>query len=64
MTFSFFDQHSSPLFKNIRLVKFFDLVKLHILIFMYKFHNDLLPSVFRDFFISFNTIHNYNTRLA
>ena len=64
ITFSCFDQHSSPLFKNLRIVKFFDLVKFHILIFMYKFHNDLLPSVFRDFFISVNTIHNYNTRLA
>ena len=63
-TFSCFDQHSSPSFKNLRIVKFFDLVKFHILIFMYKFHNDLLPSVFRDFFISVNTIHNYNTRLA
>ena len=31
---------------------------------MYKFHNDLLPSAFRDFLTSVNTIHNYNTRLA
>ena len=44
--------------------KVFDLVKLHISIFMYKFHNDRLPSVFRDFFISVNKIHKYNTRLA
>ena len=33
---------------------------------MYKFHNDRLPSVFRDLFISVNKIHKYNyyTRLA
>jgi hypothetical protein len=31
---------------------------------MYKFHNNRLPSVFCDFFISVNKIHKYNTRLA
>ena len=64
ITFSSFDQHSSPLFKYLNIIKFFDLVKLHISIFMYKFHNNQLPSVFCDLFISVNKIHKYNTRLA
>ena len=40
------------------------IVTLQIAIFMYKFNNNLLPSVFYSFFRSVNKIHNYNTRLA
>ena len=65
ITFSSFDQHSSPLFKYLNIIKFFDLVKLHISIFLYKFlNNQLYPLVFCDFFISVNKIHKFNTRLA
>ena len=31
---------------------------------MYKFHKQLLPSVFSNFFTPVRSIHNYNTRLA
>ena len=31
---------------------------------MYKFHNQLLPGVFRSFFIKVDSIHSYNKRLA
>ena len=31
---------------------------------MFKFHNQLLPPVFNDLFISVNRIHSYNTRHA
>ena len=49
-------EHSSPLFKHLGILKFFDLVTFQISLFMYKFHNHLLPSVFSDF-QSVNTTH-------
>ena len=62
ITFSNFDQHSSPLFKALKIVKFPDLVTYLIAIYMYKFHNQLLPGVFASFFTKVDTVHSYNTR--
>ena len=62
MTFSKFDEHSSPLFKSLNIIKLFDLVTLYISVFMYKFHNGLLPSAFDSFFTPITSIHSYNTR--
>ena len=64
MTFSRFDEHSGPLFKSLNIIKLSDLVTFHIAIIMFKFHNQLLPPVFNDLFISVNRIHDYNTRHA
>ena len=64
ITFSKFDEYSSPLFKQLGIIKLFDLVTLSISVFMYKFHNKLLPSTFNTFFTRFSKIHNYNTRVA
>ena len=64
MTFSKIDQHSSPLFKSLEIVKIYDLVVLNIALFMYKFHNRILPSCFSSLFTQLNTIHYHNTRLA
>ena len=64
MTFSSFDEHSTPLFRLLAIIKLSDLVTLHIALFMYKFHNKLLPSYFDTFFNSVLNIHNYNTQSA
>ena len=64
MTFSRFDEHSSPLFKSLEILKFLDLVTFHLAVFMYKYHNQLLPSVFNSFFTKISQIHTYNTRLG
>ena len=64
ITFSKFDEHSSPLFKLLNIIKLHDLVTLHIAIFMFKFHNQLLPSVFNTYFTAVDHIHKYNTRSA
>ena len=64
ITFSRFDEHSSPLFKSLEIIKFLDLVTFHLAIFMYKYHNQLLPSVFSSFFSKISQIHSYNTRLG
>ena len=36
----------------------------HIATFMYKFHNQLLPTAFHSFFTKVTNIHKYNTRRA
>ena len=64
ITFSKFDERTSPLFKITGILKFFDLVTLHISLFMFKFHNKLLPTVFDTYFRPICTIHNYRTRLS
>ena len=64
ITFSNFDQHSTPLFRLLNIIKLDDLVTLHISIFMFKFHNRLLPSYFDFFFTEVKEIHKYNTRGA
>ena len=51
MTFSSFDEHSTPLFRLLAIIKLSDLVTLHIALFMYKFHNKLLPCYFDTFLI-------------
>ena len=62
MTFSKFDKHSSPLFKKLNIIKLTDLIKYHISIFFFKFHNQLLPSVSNSHFTSVENIHSFNTR--
>ena len=54
MTFSKFHEHSSPIFKHLKIVKLPDLVFLNIAVLMYKFHNRCLPSVFDTFFTQAN----------
>ena len=51
ITFSQFDAHSTPLFKNLRILKFSDLVNFHTSIFMHKFYNNKLPPFFSDFLL-------------
>jgi hypothetical protein len=62
MTFSKFDEHSSPIFKSLKIIKLCDLVTLHIAIFMFKFHHQMLPPAFELFFTPLENVHNYNTR--
>ena len=64
MTFFKFDEHSSPIFKLLNIIKIFYLVTLHITVFMYKFHHDLLPAAFNNYFIPVNRIYTYSTRSA
>ena len=64
ITFSQFDSPSSPLFKSLQVIKFYDLVTFYIATFTYKFHKELLPIAFYSFFTRLINIHNYNTRLA
>ena len=64
ITFSSFDQHSSPRFKSLEIINFFLSSYLPIAIFMCKFHNQLLLPAFQSFFSKLDKIHSYNTRHA
>ena len=64
ITFSGFFEHTSPLFKDLNVIKLFDEVTVHIAVFMYKFKNRLLPTNFNVFFTSIKETHSYNTRLS
>ena len=65
ITFFRFFEHTSPLFKDLNVIKLFDEVTVHIAVFMYKFKNELLPTNFNVFFFtSIKETHNYNTRLS
>ena len=64
MTFSKYDEHTSPLFKNLGLLKLSDLIIFSNLLFMHDFCTNNLPDVFANFFMHVNQLHNYNTRLA
>ena len=44
ITFAKLDSCSSPLFKSLGLIKFFDIALFQIAIFIYKFHNNVLPA--------------------
>ena len=50
VTFSSFTEHSSPLFKDLNIEKLSDIITLQLAVFMCKFHNQLLLSVFDAFF--------------
>jgi hypothetical protein len=51
MTFSKYDDHSSPLFKKLKIIKLFDLMTFHVSCFMHKYYHNILPSAFDGFFI-------------
>ena len=57
ITFTSFTEHSSPLFKDLNIVKLSDIITLQLAVFMYKFHNQLLPSVFYGFLNPVRNIH-------
>ena len=63
MTFSNFDEHSSPLFTQLKIIKLFDITSQTV-IFMMNFYNQSLPATFNTLFNLVNCVHNYNTRFA
>ena len=61
-TNSGFLDHTAPLFARLKTLNIYDLHKLSVASFMYKFTNNLLPNNFTTFFVTVNSIHNYGTR--
>jgi len=56
--------HTTPLFANLKILKFFDYVKVLNILFLHQFLNDKLPQALRDTFTfrRFDIIHNTRGR--
>ena len=64
ITFSDFHAHTSPIFKELNLLKFPDIVHFYTAVFMYQYTYGKLPDSFCNFFTAISSQHHYNTRLA
>ena len=64
ITFSDFRAHTSPIFKQLSLLKLCDVVELQTALFMYQYNKGILPDLFTDFFTPVRSKHQYQTRLA
>ena len=60
--------NTAPLFSQLKVLNIFSInsfsVATFVATFMYSCHHNLLPSSFRDLFLSSNQVHQYKTRLA
>ena len=61
-----FDTPVIELYKSFNILPIFLLhdLKLLEIIFKYYYHKNVLPTVFHDYFVVNESIHNYNTRSA
>ena len=59
-----FNDHSSPLFKNLNILKFEDLLKMQYACLMWEYENGNLPNCFKHYFKKVSEIHKYGTRNA
>ena len=64
VTCSHYLAHTKPLFKMLNVMNVSTLYIYQVSIFMYKYHYDLLPSVFTNWYSQNIPTHNYNTRNA
>ena len=62
MTFSKYRQESRPLFQSLGFLNIYELNFYLIAIFVHSYLHGNLPSVFKDYFSTNDTIHTYNTR--
>ena len=62
LTNSHYISHSDPIFKELKTLKFEDLLFINELKFYHKYCNKSLPYYFHDFITMVNEVHNYNTR--
>ena len=62
MTFSHYLAHTETLFINLEILPLDKLILNRIAIIMYKYTNDMLPSVMHELYKKNNEIHTYDTR--
>ena len=62
MTFSTYDAHTDPLFKDLNILTVYTLLVHRMGIAMYKINNGLFPSVFNKLYKKNNVIHDHKTR--
>ena len=64
ITFSDFLAHTSPIFKELNLLKFLDIVDLYTALFMLRYGTGNLPGNFDGYFNPVSNSHSYSTRAA
>ena len=62
ITFSPYECHTEPLFLKTKILNIFQINQYMNGIFVYKFMNFLLPSIFSNLFVVNTAIHSLNTR--
>ena len=61
---STYDANTSPIFKELKLLKFHDIHSFQLGFFMFSLKNSTLPPKFNNLCLINSQIHNYNTRNA
>ena len=62
LTFSDYGEHTSPIFKYLKVLKLQDIIKFSILKFIYFYFNDQLPLQVKNIFIKNESVNLNNTR--
>ena len=62
ITFSEFPDHTTPIFKNFRILKLQDIIKFNTLKVIYLYYKDQLPLKIKDIFAKYESVNQYNTR--
>ena len=55
---------TAPLFSQLKVLDIYSISSFSVARFMHSCHHNLLPSSFRNRFLSSNQVHHYETRLA
>ena len=55
-------EHSLPIFKKLKLLSLSQIYIYFVQLFMFKYHHNILPPVFENFFVLNTSIHNHFTR--
>ena len=53
--------NTAPLFRNLKVLDIYSIDSFSVATFMYSYHHNLLPSSFRNLFLSSNQVHHYET---
>ena len=59
-----FRAHSAPLFVKLGILDIFQVNSFQIAKFVFRYQNQLLPSMFLNLFLTSSQVHNYGTRAA
>ena len=62
ITFSEFQEHTTPIFKNFKILKLQDIIKFNTLKLIYLYYKDQLPLKIKDIFTTNESVNPYNTR--
>ena len=65
MTFKSYFDHGEPIFKDLHILNIFKINDYLTALFMFRYHHlNNFPEFLKDYFLTNNQIHQYNTRNA